>query len=86
MVQFPRAALGKEAEEQNLGGALAWALGDYPVAILVMAMAVQWIRVDDPESRRFDRRADRDGDAELAAYNDFCAISRNRANSPGVHM
>ena len=57
------------AEDQNRGGAMAWALGEYPIAIMIAAMGVSWIRSDSRESRRYDRQADRDGDAELAAYN-----------------
>ncbi|GAB2675931.1 cytochrome c oxidase assembly protein [Thalassiella azotivora] len=57
------------AQDQYRGGALAWALGDYPVAILAVAMALAWIRDDARETRRHDRKADRDGDADLAAYN-----------------
>ncbi len=30
---------------------------------------MQWFRSDRAESVRADRKADRDGDAELAAYN-----------------
>lgn len=59
------------AQEQNLGGALAWALGDYPVAIMISAMAWSWIKADDRESRRYDRKAAHDGDAELVAYNAY---------------
>ena len=33
-------------EEQNLGGAMSWALGDYPIAILAFAMIYSWIRAD----------------------------------------
>jgi len=69
------------ADEQNLGGALAWALGDYPVAIMVLALAVQWIRHDDRESRRYDRQADRDGDAQLAAYNAYLRRLADRADA-----
>ena len=57
------------AEDQYRGAALAWALGDYPTLILALAMAWAWIRDDDKKARRYDRRADRDDDAELAAYN-----------------
>ena len=57
------------ADDQALGVALSWALGDYPIAILAVALIVSWIADDAREARRYDRRADRDGDAELAAYN-----------------
>lgn len=58
------------AKEQYLGGALGWAIGDYPVAMMAVAMAVGWIRSDKREARRYDRQATRDGDAALAAYNE----------------
>ena len=57
------------AEDQELGGALAWALGDYPIGILIFAMISAWVASDEREARRYDRRADRDGDAALEAYN-----------------
>ena len=37
--------------------------------MLAVAVAWQWMRSDARESTRRDRRADRDGDAELEAYN-----------------
>lgn len=57
------------ADDQALGVALSWALGDYPIAILAVALIVAWVADDTREARRYDRHADRDGDAELAAYN-----------------
>ncbi|HEY5846151.1 MAG TPA: cytochrome c oxidase assembly protein [Microlunatus sp.] len=57
------------AEDQNLGAALSWALGDYPIAVLAVALFVSWISTDTRAARRHDRQADRDGDADLAAYN-----------------
>lgn len=59
------------AQDQYVGGALAWGLGDYPVAILSVALALAWLRDDDRERRRYDRQADRDGDAALTAYNSY---------------
>lgn len=69
-------------QDQYRAGALFWALGDYPVAILAVAMAVAWGREDGRETRRRDRQADRDGDAELAAYN---AWLRGLASHQGRH-
>jgi cytochrome c oxidase assembly factor CtaG/putative copper export protein len=57
------------AADQALGVALSWALGDYPIAILAVALIVSWVADDTREARRYDRQADRDGDAELTAYN-----------------
>ena len=55
--------------DQVYGGAVAWGLGELPTLLLGMAVALAWVRSDDRESRRSDRAADRDGDAELAEYN-----------------
>lgn len=55
--------------DQQLGGGIAWGVGEAPTVIIVLMVMVDWIRSDGRESVRSDRRADRDGDAELAAYN-----------------
>ncbi|GAB3679505.1 cytochrome c oxidase assembly protein [Angustibacter aerolatus] len=55
--------------DQQRGGAVAWGVGELPVIALGMGLTLAWVRSDDRETRRGDRRADRDGDAELAAYN-----------------
>jgi putative copper resistance protein D len=55
--------------DQRFGGGVAWAIGELPSLVLALIVAVQWFRTDSAESVRADRRADRDGDAELAAYN-----------------
>ncbi len=55
--------------DQRLGGGLAWASGELPLLIVLVALVIQWSRADDRAARRADRRADSDGDAELSAYN-----------------
>jgi putative copper resistance protein D len=55
--------------DQRLGGGLAWAAGEVPLLIVVIALAVQWSRIDERSARRDDRRAELDGDADLSAYN-----------------
>jgi cytochrome c oxidase assembly factor CtaG/putative copper export protein len=55
--------------DQTLGGGLAWASGELPMLIVLIALLVQWSRIDERTARREDRRADRDGDSELVAYN-----------------
>lgn len=59
--------------DQRLGGGLMWALGELPTLGLALVLAVQWSRSDSRETRRLDRAADRDGGAELAAYNAMLA-------------
>jgi len=57
------------ADQQN-GGAIAWAAGDIPSLLLGLALLISWIRSDAQETKRIDRKADRDGDAELRLYNE----------------
>lgn len=55
--------------DQRLGGGIAWAAGELPLLIVLVALLVQWARADDREARRSDRRADAEGDEDLDAYN-----------------
>lgn len=55
--------------DQVDGGALTWGLGEAPMLLLAIGIAVVWMRSDEQEARRRDRQADRDHDAELEAYN-----------------
>lgn len=48
---------------------MAWAAGEIPLAVVMIALLIQWSRSDQRTARRLDRAADRDDDAELAAYN-----------------
>ncbi len=65
--------------DQQYGGAVTWALGEIPVLLLAMGIALAWVRSDDRQARREDRQADRDGDAELARYNRQLAELNARA-------
>jgi putative copper resistance protein D len=59
--------------DQRAGGGIAWGIGDIPSIVMAVILAVQWSGADDREARRRDRAADRDGDAELVAYNAMLA-------------
>jgi putative copper resistance protein D len=59
--------------DQRLGGGMAWAAGEIPLVVVMIALLVQWTRSDQRTARRLDRAADRDDDAELAAYNAMLA-------------
>ncbi|MBV9319192.1 MAG: bifunctional copper resistance protein CopD/cytochrome c oxidase assembly protein [Mycobacterium sp.] len=67
--------------DQRLGGGIAWAAGEVPLVIVMVALLVQWSRSDRRAARRFDRAADRDDDAELAAYNAMLAELARRDTS-----
>jgi putative copper resistance protein D len=59
--------------DQRLGGGIAWAAGEIPLVVVMIALLVQWSRSDQRTARRLDRAAERDDDAELAAYNAMLA-------------
>jgi cytochrome c oxidase assembly factor CtaG len=70
--------------DQQLGGGIAWSIGEIPTVALAITVAVQWARSDERESRRLDRHADRTGDAELEAYNArLAAIAEQDARRAG---
>ncbi|MGO1165447.1 MAG: cytochrome c oxidase assembly protein, partial [Janibacter sp.] len=64
--------------DQRTGGAIAWGVGEAPTLVLAIGVAWQWMRSDSRETTRLDRRADRDGDAELEAYNAHLAELNRR--------
>ena len=64
--------------DQRAGGAIAWGVGEAPTLVLAIAVAWQWMRSDSRETTRLDRRADREEDAELEAYNAHLASLNRR--------
>ena len=59
--------------DQKLGGGIAWSAGEIPLVVVMIALLVQWTRSDRRTAKRLDRAADRDDDADLAAYNAMLA-------------
>lgn len=69
------------AGDQHLGGGITWAAGELPLLVVMVALLVQWHRSDQRSAKRYDRAADRDEDAELAAYNAMLAeVARRDAS------
>ncbi|MFD6054641.1 cytochrome c oxidase assembly protein [Agromyces sp. NPDC060279] len=68
--------------DQQLGGGIAWSIGEIPTLALAVTVAIQWARSDEKESRRRDRHADRTGDAELEAYNAQLAAIAEHDRAP----
>ena len=64
--------------DQRLGGGIAWGIGEVPTLALAMLVVGSWVRSDRAETTRRDRQADRDGEAELTAYNERLARLRDR--------
>jgi cytochrome c oxidase assembly factor CtaG len=60
-------------DDQKTGGGIAWAAGEFPLVLVMAALLIQWRRNDERTAKRLDRAADRDEDADLAAYNAMLA-------------
>jgi putative copper resistance protein D len=52
--------------DQQTGAGIAWAFGEVPSLVIVLALLYQWIRSDEREAGRLDRAADR-AEARAAA-------------------
>ncbi|NLX00282.1 MAG: bifunctional copper resistance protein CopD/cytochrome c oxidase assembly protein [Actinomycetales bacterium] len=70
-------------KDQFRAGEIAWGVGELPTLILALLVARNWVRADRLETRRKDRQARRDGDAELAAYNEWLAERRHETERMG---
>ncbi len=69
--------------DQQTGGAVAWGIGELPTLLLAVGVAISWTRSDAREAKRSDRKAERDGDAELEAYNEMLAQKAEQASKRG---
>jgi cytochrome c oxidase assembly factor CtaG/putative copper export protein len=65
-------------DDQRAAGGIAWSVGEIPTVSLAIIVAILWSRSDTREAKRRDRAADRDGDADLEAYNAMLAERSGR--------
>jgi putative membrane protein len=80
--KHPAASLGVDAlNDQTAAGGIAWAFSEIPSVIVLVALLFQWYTSEQRQARRLDRAADRDGDAELVAYNAYLASLETRGRS-----
>lgn len=59
--------------DQQIGGSIAWGIGELPTLSLAIIVAFSWARDDERTARRRDRTVERDGDVELDEYNAMLA-------------
>lgn len=57
--------------DQYAGGGIAWAAGEVPLLVVVLALLTQWARQDRRERRRVDRHLDSGLDESFEAYNEM---------------
>jgi cytochrome c oxidase assembly factor CtaG/putative copper export protein len=68
-------------DDQQYGGGIGWGIGEAPTLLIALVLVQQWSTSDARDAKRYDRAADRDGDAELAAYNAMLAKLKDRPRS-----
>lgn len=66
--------------DQAFAGGLAWSYGEAPSLVLVLVLMSRWFRQETASARARDRRVDRDGDAELDAWNAHLTRLRQRSD------
>ena len=72
--------------DQQIGGGIAWGVGEVPTLVLSAMVALSWVRSDTREQKRGDRKAQRDGDADLNDYNAMLdkLAQRDSRNASGI--
>lgn len=70
--------------DQRLGGGIAWAATEAPLAVVIIALITQWARSDAREAERSDRAGGRAVDDELDGYNRMLTVlaERERRSTP----
>lgn len=61
------------ARSQELGGQLTWAIGEFPMLMVIIILMVQWLGSDQRAARRKDRAMDEGLDDSFDAYNEMLA-------------
>ena len=70
--------------DQQYGGQLAWAMGELPVVVVAILVVAAWKKSDTRDAVRLDRKADRDHDADLNAYNAMLAEAAREDRDRGL--
>jgi putative copper resistance protein D len=60
-------------QDQQIGGAIAWGIGELPSAVLTIIVSRQWFLADRREQKRADRASDRTGNQDIEDYNAMLA-------------
>jgi cytochrome c oxidase assembly factor CtaG len=77
--------IGSLAHDQYVAGGIAWAAGELPLVVVVIALVTQWARQDARQAKRQDRAADRGLDDTYEQYNAMLqqlAGARRAADGP----
>jgi cytochrome c oxidase assembly factor CtaG len=79
--------LGDLLADQHAAGAIAWAMGEIPIILALVATFIQWMRDDSREAKRIDRNEVRMAAMgepdELAQYNNYLSQLQRRDERGG---
>ena len=79
--------LGDLLADQHAAGAIAWAMGEIPIILALVATFIQWMRDDSREAKRIDRNEARMAAMgepdELAQYNNYLSKLQRRDERGG---
>ncbi|MGB3909809.1 MAG: cytochrome c oxidase assembly protein [Pseudolysinimonas sp.] len=64
--------------DQGVAGGLAWSYGEGPTVLMLLYILHRWFRDDTSKAAAADRRAAREGDPDLDAYNEYLTQLRQR--------
>ncbi len=70
--------MGGLLADQAVGGGIAWAAGEIPLVIVIIALVTQWAGQDKRVAARLDRHLDRGTDDSWDAYNAMLARLETR--------
>ena len=73
---------GSLLADQETGGGIAWAAGEIPLVIVIVALVTQWARQDGRVATRVDRHLDQGTDDSWEVYNAMLAKLDARAETP----
>jgi putative copper resistance protein D len=65
-------------DDQHTGGGIAWGASELPMVFVALLVVRNWVKSDSRDAKRLDRKAERDGDADLKAYNERLAAMHDR--------
>jgi cytochrome c oxidase assembly factor CtaG len=68
--------------DQYLGGGIAWAAGELPLIVVIIALVTQWAKQDARLAKRTDRHLDSGIDDSFEAYNAMLSGLANRREAP----
>ena len=63
--------VGDLMADQGIAGQITWIVGEVPLLIVIVALAIQWFQADNRDARRLDRAQDTGLDDSFDAYNDM---------------